>query len=50
MQSVDIREFDAKGDGITDDSAAIQAAVNAMRGGGEIRLPDGRVLRTKESD
>ena len=32
MQSVNIRNFDAQGDGTTDDWAAMQAAVNALAG------------------
>ena len=38
---INILEFGAKGDGITDDTDAIQAAINltAERGGGKIYFP-----------
>jgi len=37
--------YNAKGDGITDDTAAIQAAVNAVAGtGGEVTIPAGTYL------
>ena len=41
-----VRDFGAKGDGATLDTAAIQAAVDAAAaaGGGEVRLPAGRYL------
>jgi hypothetical protein len=35
----DVRKFGAKGDGVTDDSARIQAAINTAANGSEIRLP-----------
>ena len=46
--SVNVRDFGAKGDGTTDDTAAIQAAIDHARipnkSGGSVRLPQGRYL------
>lgn len=45
--TVNVRDapYSAKGDGITDDTAAIQAAVNAVGGtGGTVSVPDGTYL------
>lgn len=41
---VDVKTFGAKGDGVTDDTAAIQAAFNYVnaQGGGSVYLPSGR--------
>ena len=41
----DVRAFGAKGDGVTDDTAAFQAAASAMEGiGGEVFLPVGNYV------
>ena len=42
-QSADVRDFGAKGDGVTDDTRAIQAAVEATSAGA-VYLPPGRYL------
>ena len=43
---IDIKDFGAKGDGATDDSAAIQAAINCVSsaGGGTVFFPSGQYL------
>src|SRR3954470_11457730 len=43
MAIFNVRNFGAKGDGITDDTKAIQAAVDAAHqaGGGDVYLPTG---------
>jgi hypothetical protein len=49
LPQLNLRSFGAKGDGTTDDSAAIQAALEALaaQGGGELLVPPGKyVLRT----
>jgi Pectate lyase superfamily protein len=39
----DVRDFDAKGDGVTDDTASLQLAINTVisKGGGVIQIPAG---------
>jgi hypothetical protein len=42
---VDVRAFGARGDGVTDDAPAIQAAINSLRGtGGIVFIPAGTYL------
>jgi hypothetical protein len=45
-ESVSVKDFGAVGDGVTDDTAAIQAAVNAVvaAGGGTLYFPSGKYL------
>lgn len=45
---INIKDFGAKGDGITDDAAAIQAAINAAeaKGGGIVFMPAGVYILT----
>lgn len=47
-ESVSVMDFGAVGNGIADDTAAIQAAIDAVyaAGGGEVFLPEGRYLTT----
>jgi hypothetical protein len=40
-QTVSVKDFGAVGDGVTNDTAAIQAAINANLNGGEIYFPPG---------
>lgn len=46
MQVFNVKDFGATGDGLTDDAAAIQAAVTACHndGGGIVRFPVGDYL------
>lgn len=39
--ALDVKSFGAKGDGIADDTAALQAAVNAATSGATVFVPDG---------
>lgn len=41
MVDINIREFGAQGDGLADDSAAIQAAIDACPAGGVVLIPEG---------
>jgi hypothetical protein len=43
-ESVSVKDFGAVGDGVTDDTAAIQAAINSIPSGGVIYLPVGTYL------
>ncbi len=43
-KSVSAAAFGAKGDGVTDDTAAIQKALDSLTGGGIVNLPAGRYL------
>jgi len=51
-ETVSVKDFGAVGDGVTDDTAAIQAAVNAVRaaGGGTVYAPAGIYLITSTID
>lgn len=44
LSVVNVRDRGARGDGQTDDTAAIQAAVNAVASGGTVLVPDGVYL------
>jgi len=41
---VDVRSFGATGDGQTDDTAALQAAIDSVADGGTITIPDGTYM------
>ena len=38
---IDVREFGAVGDGVHDDTTAIQSAINTCPAGGRVRIPEG---------
>ena len=44
--SLDVRRFGAAGDGVHDDTAAIQAAINCCPAGGRVRIPRGNYCIT----
>lgn len=50
QEMVSVKDFGAVGDGVTDDTAAIQAAINAVaaNGGGSIFFPEGTYLLSSE--
>lgn len=43
-EQVSVRDFGAAGDGVADDTAAIQAAINSMTAGGVLHFPPGTYL------
>ena len=43
-ETLTVKDFGAKGDGITDDTATIQAAINATPPGGTLSVPPGQYL------
>lgn len=43
---VSIKDFGAVGDGVTDDTAAIQAAINSLPSGGTVLFPHGTYIAT----
>ncbi len=45
-ESVSVKDFGAVGDGVTDDTAAIQAAINSLPSGGTVLFPQGTYIAT----
>jgi Pectate lyase superfamily protein len=43
-RTVNVKDFGAKGDGMTDDTQAIQRAINSLGAGGIVRVPAGTYL------
>ena len=50
--SVNVKDYGATGDGTTDDTTSIQAAINAVTSGGVVYFPSGtyRIARTTGTD
>lgn len=47
---LDVRDFGARGNGITDDAPAIQKAIDACPFGGTVLLPAGAVYRLEDNE
>jgi hypothetical protein len=47
--TVDVTEYGATGDGVTDDLAAINQAVTALQDGGALRFPPGKTFLTSDT-
>ena len=45
-ETVSVKDFGAKGDGVTDDTAAIQAAIDSVPTGGKVVVPLGKYIVT----